>query len=127
MKKESKRNYTKEYSIENKNFAKKTNFAVLKIISFSAIIIVIIMAILIGILTFVKFQKSKVSIKTIQEAWKKYDYQAVYELSKNYLQEKPFNNTALTYYSYSCFYLSQEQTDTLQAQTYLDESTLTKD
>ena len=67
MKKESKRNYTKEYSIENKNFAKKTNFAVLKIISFSAIIIVIIMAILIGILTFVKFQKSKVSIKTIQE------------------------------------------------------------
>ena len=74
----------------------------------SAIIIVIIMAILIGILTFVKFQKSKVSIKTIQEAWKKYDYQAVYELSKNYLQEKPFNNTALTYYSYSCFYLSQD-------------------
>ena len=33
MKKESKRNYTKEYSTENKNFAKKTNFAVLKIIT----------------------------------------------------------------------------------------------
>ena len=122
MKKESKRNYTKEYSIENKNFAKNKNFAVLKIISFSAIIIVIIMAILIGILSFVRFQRSKVNIKTIQDAWKKYDYQAVYELSKNYLQEKPFNNTALTYYSYACFYLSQEQTDTLQAQTYLDES-----
>lgn len=122
MKIESKRNYTKEYSIENKNFAKKKRFAVLRIISFSAIIVVIVMAILIGILSLVRFQQSKVSIKTIQEAWKKYDYQTVYELSKIYLQDKPFNNTALTYYSYACFYLSQEQTDTLQAQTYLDDS-----
>ncbi|MCQ2591647.1 MAG: tetratricopeptide repeat protein, partial [Treponema sp.] len=36
-------------------------------------------------------------------------------------QEHPFNNTALTYYSYACFYLAVSQNDTFQAQEYLDE------
>lgn len=111
-----------EYILENKSFAKKKNFVIVKLTAVFAIAIVIFVAIAISIFFILKVQKNKVSIKTIQQEWKKYDYQAVYELSKIYLQDRPFNNTALTYYSYACFFLSQAQTDTLQAQTYLDES-----
>lgn len=68
-----------------------------------------------------KYTNQKVSINTIKEAWTVYDYQKVYELSKKFLQDNPYNNSALTYYSYACFFLAQSQTDTQQAQTYLDE------
>lgn len=115
--------YMKEdYTLENKSFAKKKKFAVVKLISVFTIVIVILVAITISVFSILKVQKNKITIKTIQQAWKEYDYQSVYELSKSFLQNKPFNNTALTYYSYACFYLSQAQTDTLQTQTYLDES-----
>jgi len=69
-----------------------------------------------------KYYSSRITLKSIKSAWKEYDYSKVYEYSKAYLQEKPYNNTAMTYYSYACFYLSQSQTDTQIAQTFLDES-----
>lgn len=68
-----------------------------------------------------KYQSGNISIKDIKVAWAEYDYQNVYELSKNFLLENPYNNTALTYYSYACFFLAQSQTDTQTAQSYLDE------
>jgi len=67
------------------------------------------------------YLNSKVSIKSIKKAWAQYDYPLVYEQAKEYLQEKPYNNTALTYYSYACFYLSQSQIDTQLSQEYLDQ------
>lgn len=111
-----------EYILENKSFAKKKNFVIIKLTAFFAVMIAIFVVIAISVFFILKVQRNKVSIKTIQQAWKEYDYHTVYELSKIYLQDNPFNNTALTYYSYACFFLSQAQTDTLQAQTYLDES-----
>ncbi|MDY5123947.1 MAG: tetratricopeptide repeat protein [Treponema sp.] len=68
-----------------------------------------------------KIQSKHVSISSIKKAWSSYDYQSVYELSKKFLEEKPYNNTALAYYCYSCFFLSQAQSDTQSAQNYLDE------
>ena len=68
-----------------------------------------------------RYQNGKITIKTIKAAWAEYDYQKVYELSKAFLQDHTYNNTALTYYSYACFFLAQGQTDTQQAQSYLDE------
>lgn len=109
------------YNIESSSYAKKkSNFlrnavrAVLVLIALSAIFFTSLYAIR-------KYQSGRISIKTIKEAWSQYDYQKVYELCKAYLQNDTYNNTALTYYSYACFFLAQSQTDTQQAQTYLDE------
>ncbi|MCR5189589.1 MAG: tetratricopeptide repeat protein [Treponema sp.] len=109
------------YNLENNNVAKKKNHILAKILRLIAIILGISL-ITFTILFFIyRYNQNKVTIKTIKDAWATYDYQKVYELSKVFLDENPYNNTAITYYSYACFYLSQAQTDTLQAQTYLDE------
>ncbi|MCQ2592605.1 MAG: hypothetical protein MJ188_07450, partial [Treponema sp.] len=42
-----------------------------------------------------KSLNNKITIKTIKEKWNAYDYSGLYEVGKSYLQEHPFNNTAL--------------------------------
>ncbi len=87
-----------------------------------AIIAVVLSAIAFSsYLLITKKQQGKITIKTIRSAWAEYDYQKVYEYGKAFLQDNPYNNTALTYYSYACFFLAQAQTDTQQSQSYLDE------
>ncbi len=87
-----------------------------------AIVILLFSAIAFGsFLLIKKHQQGRITIKTIRNSWTEYDYQKVYEYGKSFLQDNPYNNTALTYYSYACFFLAQSQTDTQQAQTYLDE------
>lgn len=106
----------------NPNIAKRGHKALsitLKVI-FSLIVILIAVYI---ILHYVNLHKdNKITLNNISEKWNEYDYISVYEMGKQYLQEDPFNNTALTYYAYACFYLSVSQTDTSLAQDYLDES-----
>lgn len=65
---------------------------------------------------------SSATIKALSEKWKEYDYEEVYDISRQILEEKPFSNTALTYHGYSSFYLAVAQTDTSLSQNYLDES-----
>lgn len=110
-----------DFNIENNSYAKKSNHIVQKILRLLIILTVIAAVIFTGMYFFKKYDNNRVSIKSIKASWNEYDYKTVYELSKVYLQENPYNNTALTYYSYACFFLAQSQTDTLQAQTYLDE------
>lgn len=110
-----------EYSIQNNSFAKRSNKKLLKTLRLVLLLIFFAGLIVFGAIFVGKYKKNSVSIKEIKNAWASYDYQKVYELSKSYLNENPYNNTALTYYSYSCFFIAQAQTDTLQAQTYLDE------
>ncbi|MBP5520697.1 MAG: tetratricopeptide repeat protein [Treponema sp.] len=87
-----------------------------------ALVIIALAAIIISsIFGIKKYQQGRITIKTIKTAWSTYDYQKVYELSKAFLQDNTYNNTALTYYSYACFFLAQAQTDTQQTQSYLDE------
>ncbi len=65
---------------------------------------------------------SSATINALSEKWKEYDYEEVYGISRQILEEKPFSNTALTYHGYSSFYLAVAQTDTSLSQNYLDES-----
>ena len=110
-----------KYNLENGTFAKKKNLVLLKLLQvFGVLAGVAVIALSISFFI-IRYNKNTVTIKSIKNAWKDYDYQKVYESSKTFLQNNPYNNTALTYYSYACFYLSQSQTDTLQTQTYLDE------
>lgn len=59
---------------------------------------------------------------TITKAWKGYDYQKVYELTQQMLDENPFNNFALTYHGYAAFFLAVSSLDTSVGQNYLDDA-----
>ena len=109
------------YNIENSSYAKKKSHLLRNIVRLAAVVVVVsavAFSIWFGIN---KYNSGRISVKTIKEAWAEYDYQKVYELCKVFLQDNTYNNTALTYYSYACFFLAQAQTDTQQAQSYLDE------
>ena len=109
------------YSIENSSYAKKKSHLLRNIIRV-AIVVVSLSAVTVGtIFVIKKTQQNKITLRTIRNTWAEYDYQKVYEYGKVFLQDNPYNNTALTYYSYACFFLAQSQTDTQQAQSYLDE------
>jgi tetratricopeptide (TPR) repeat protein len=60
--------------------------------------------------------------KALAASWKVYDYDKVYELSRQMLETNPFNNIALVYHGYSSFYLAVSQLDNSTSQNYLDEA-----
>lgn len=109
------------YNIENSSYAKKKSHLLRNLLRVAAVALALSALIFTTVFGIRKYQQNRISIKTIKEAWGSYDYQKVYELCKVFLQENTYNNTALTYYSYACFFLAQAQTDTQQAQSYLDE------
>ncbi len=109
------------YNIENSSYAKKKSHLLRNIIRVTAVAAVLSAIVFTTLFGIKKYQQGRISIKTIKEAWAVYDYQKVYELCKVFLQDNSYNNTALTYYCYACFFLAQAQTDTQQAQSYLDE------
>ena len=109
-------NYSGENSVRRKN-VKLRKF-------FKAVGNVMLVLVFAGAVTFtvLKIKNRNSDLEAIKTSWASYDYQKVFELSKLYLQDHPQHNTALTYYGYACFFLSQSQTETQQAQFYLDES-----
>ena len=109
------------YSIENSSYAKKKSHLLRNTIRVAIVAVVLSAIVTASMFGVKKYQEDRITIKTIKSAWAVYDYQKVYELCKSFLQENTYNNTALTYYSYACFFLAQAQTDTQQAQSYLDE------
>ncbi len=109
------------YNIENSSYAKKKSHLLRNVIRIAVVVVVLSAVVFSTYFGIKKYQSGRISIKTIKEAWAVYDYQKVYELCKVFLQDNSYNNTALTYYSYACFFLAQAQTDTQQAQSYLDE------
>jgi len=105
----------------NRDITKRQNFIFKKILR---LLLILVTLGGVGFLSFYFINKNlenKITLKTIKSSWESYDYQAVYENGKAFLQENPFNNTALTYYSYACFYLAVAQNDTSLAENYLDE------
>ena len=109
------------YSIENSSYAKKKSHLLRNTIRVAIVAVVLSAIVTASMFGVKKYHEGRITIKTIKSAWAVYDYQKVYELCKSFLQENTYNNTALTYYSYACFFLAQAQTDTQQAQSYLDE------
>ena len=109
------------YSIENSSYAKKKSHFLRNFIRIGIAVVALSLIVFFTYTRIKKYQQGRITIKTIKEAWAEYDYQKVYELCKIFLQDNAYNNTALTYYSYSCFFIAQAQTDTQTAQTYLDD------
>ena len=108
-------------SEQTKNFAKKKNHIIRNIIIVSGILLFTAAIATLGIYFVKNYNKNKITINSIKQAWSQNDYKSVYEQGKIFLQDKPYNNTVLTYYGYSCFYLAVSQIDTYQTQEYLDE------
>ena len=106
----------------NENSVKRKNFKLRNFFKIAGIVVSSIILLLFIAFGVYKLRNRNSELNAIKSAWADYDYQKVYELGKFYLQDHPYHNTALTYYSYACFFLSQAQTDTQQAQLYLDES-----
>ena len=111
----------KDKSELNQNFAKKKNHIIRNIIIVSGILVFIAAIVCLGIFLVKNYNSKRITLNTIRESWASYDYEKVYEQGKVFLQDKPYNNTALTYYGYACFYLAVSQNDTFTAQEYLDE------
>ena len=111
----------KEKRIENKNIARKNRVSWKKIFLAVIIILFVCAAAATSILFIKSHNKNKITINTLKEKWAEYDYSGLYEVGKSFLLDNPYNNTALTYYSYACYYLAVSQNDTYLAQEYLDE------
>lgn len=62
------------------------------------------------------------SVQHLKSAWNEYDYRKVYEISSAVLEQRPFNNTALTYKGYASFFLSLSENDTSKSLLFLDEA-----
>lgn len=105
-----------------KTFAKRKNHILRNTIIVSGILLFVAAIASLGIFLFQSYNKNKITLKTIKQSWEQSDYEGVYEQGKVFLQDKPYNNTALTYYGYACFYLAVSQIDTYKVQEYLDES-----
>ena len=113
-----------EYEFTNENTAKKKVHIIRKLIIVFSVLAIIVLVIT-GTIHIIKNHNSKhISSKTLSRYWNENDsskYQKIYEDGKILLQKEPFNNTALVYYGYACFYLAVSQTDSAQIQMYLDE------
>lgn len=109
-------------SAENTNLYKIRNMKLLKISKIMAAVFFVLLIIFLAFYIITDNKKNNISLRNIKKAWNdNYDYQTVYDISKRYLQTKPFNNTALIYNSYASFFLSQSQLENQKAQEYLDE------
>lgn len=111
-----------DINFKNGNYAKKKSYFLRRLIKLSLIVFSLAALIFLVFFIFSKISSNTISIRDIKKAWEQYDYEKVYDLSSKYLQKDSYNNSALTYYGYACFFLSQSQTDTQTAQQYLDES-----
>ena len=109
------------YNIENSSYAKKKSHLLRNTIRIAAVLLALSAVAFATWFGINKYNSGRITVKTIKAAWAEYQYQKVYELCKVFLQDNTYNNTALTYYSYACFFLDQAQTDTQLAQSYLDE------
>ena len=107
---------------QSKTFAKKKNHALRNILIVSGIVVFLAAIIFLGFFLVNKYNSNRITLKSIKQSWEQSDYKSVYEQGKVFLQDKPYNNTALTYYGYACFYLAVSQIDTYEVQEYLDES-----
>jgi len=120
----STRDFKSSYSdsFKESNVYKIKNVKLIKLIKIILAVVLFCLIVSTSLFFIFKHQTNQATVKNIKKAWNSnYDYQKVYELSKEFLQNKPFNNTALIYYSYACFFLSQSQIENQKAQEYLDE------
>ncbi|MCQ2597973.1 MAG: tetratricopeptide repeat protein [Treponema sp.] len=113
-----------DIEFKNENTAKRKSHIVRNILISVALIVVIATVISFSVFGIIKLNRNRITARTLARYWSETDfskYEKIYNDGKLLLQNEPFNNTALIYYGYSCFYLAVSQTDSSEIQKYLDE------
>lgn len=100
---------------------KKSRLVPFLIIAFF-ISLTVVSAVVITVRTVHRHLSNTPSVVALIEKWKTYDYPSIYEVSRQILQDRPYDGTVLIYHGYASFYLAVAQTDTSLAQGYLDEA-----
>lgn len=107
--------------IEKEHINKKIHPRLRLILKITLLVIVVAGLITAIVIPVRKIASSKITVKSIVKLWNSYDYKAIYENGKAFLQEDPYNNTVLTIFGYACFFLAESQNDTTLTQDYLNE------
>ena len=88
--------------------------------------LVLAVLVALGVLFFHKKISRKIhtspSITMLSDKWQEYDYQAVYDTSSVLIEKKPFNNAILVYRGYAAFYLAVSAMESIEAQSYIEDS-----
>ena len=100
-------------------FKRKSQFIKHAVLAFCVVLVLALLSVF--VFRFFNARRSA-SVAYLYEKWDDYDYRAVYDSSAVILRDKPFNNAALTLRGYAAFFLSLSETNTMQAQSFLDES-----
>ncbi len=114
-----------DYEFKNENTAKKKSHLFRNIVFITIAFFIAALITFFAVFFIKKYNSSRISTKTLAAYWAEEDsakYEKIYRDGKLLLQNNPFNNSALIYYGYSCFYLAVSQTDSSEIQNYLDES-----
>ena len=112
------------YEFKGDNVGKRKSHLVRKLLWALGIVFTCLIIIFLSFYFISKYSKTHISSKTLEKYWNSSDenkYELIFKDGKDLLQSEPFNNAALIYYGYSCFYLAVSQTDSSEMQTYLDE------
>lgn len=112
--------YKKVLIMVNENIARrKSNFVRNLAVIVSGLVIVSLLSVFL-VSKYKKIRSVSANTGTVIKAWKQYDYVQVYELTRQMLENKPFNNFALAYHGYAAFYLAVSSLDSSIGQEYLD-------
>ena len=108
--------------LSNNSVTKKQSRLIPVILITSLIVIVLGFSIFFTVRKIKNYLNTSVTVTSLTKSWQEYDYEKVYDISRQILESKPFNNTALTYHGYASFYLAVSQIDTSLSQSFLDEA-----
>lgn len=106
----------------NENIARKKSNVVRNLSIFFCCIAVVVFLSLFVFKKIFYYRSNTANSSSIIKAWSEYDYQKVYGLSQQILDDNPFNNLALTYHGFASFYLAVSALDTSLSQGYLDDA-----
>ena len=109
------------YKMKNSGNRKKSGFA-----KFSWIITILLVSLAAfwGVTKAISYakDKDKYSQRVLFELWTNMEYQVLYDNACELLKSRPISNYGLLYKGCAAYYLATAQTDTIQAQEYIDES-----
>ncbi len=115
-------NNSKKNVFKKRIFFGRKNLSIKRVIFSLTFLCLIITAITFGVVAISKRLASAPNVEQLKTYWNSQNYQSTYDYSKDILSIQPFNNSALTYYGYSAFYLALASTDSVLIHEYIDES-----
>ncbi len=100
---------------------RQTNTKLPKILVRVLVILITIALLFLLISSILSKVNARPSLSKVYRAWDAQQFESVYSLTAEIIQEKPFDPTAEAYHGFASFYLAVSCTDPQQVQLYIDE------